>query len=113
MYANGFSHDIFIDSLQNIFGCAPLLQNPDEYNIYFSMTLDDKISIPFLSEGYTIRPLMGSKEIESYKSLYGFAKVKRIHQKELIESDEYNHFVIVSPKGEFVAYCECSICRAE
>ncbi|MFQ5615754.1 MAG: GNAT family N-acetyltransferase [Anaerolineales bacterium] len=36
-----------------------------------------------------------------------------LHQKELLESDEYCHLVVVNSNGEFAAYCECSICRAE
>jgi ribosomal protein S18 acetylase RimI-like enzyme len=113
VYANGFSHKAFADDLRNTFGYALIPPNPDEYNIYFSKKLGDEISIPLLPEGYTIHPLRGDNEIESYQSLYGFAKVNPIHQKELLESDEYSHLVVISPEGEFVAYCECSICRAE
>ena len=40
-------------------------------------------------------------------------KVNPHHQQELIESDEYSHFVAENSTGELVAYCECSVCYAE
>lgn len=60
-----------------------------------------------------MRPLRGMDELEAYHSLYSFAAVNPQHQKELLESDEYEHLVVVDAQGSLAAYCECSICRAE
>ena len=80
------------------------LPNPDEQNIYFAKSLRTEIPNPALPPGYTIRHLRKMDDLESYQSLYGFAKVNPLHQKELHESDEYCHFVVVNPGGEFAAY---------
>jgi ribosomal protein S18 acetylase RimI-like enzyme len=113
IYANGFSRYNFTDSLLQQSGYTALPPNPDEHNVYFARSLQNEILIPSLPPGYSLRALQESDDLESYQSLYGFAKVSPLHQKELIESDEYRHLIIVNPAGEFVAYCECSICRAE
>jgi ribosomal protein S18 acetylase RimI-like enzyme len=52
-------------------------------------------------------------ELEKYNTLYGFATVNLQHRQELLRSDEYSHLIVEDTSGTFVAYCECSICRAE
>jgi ribosomal protein S18 acetylase RimI-like enzyme len=113
VFAIGFSQDVFSDQIQNVFGYVPMPLDPDEHNLYYARALDEMVRIPSLPDGNAVQHLTDASKIEEYQSLYSFAQVNRLHQKELIESDEYSHFVVVDQAGEFVAYCECSICRAE
>jgi ribosomal protein S18 acetylase RimI-like enzyme len=113
VYANGFSQHNFPANLLKQFGYVPLPPNPDEHNVYFAKPLQSEIPLPALPVGYKIHHLQSIYELESYQALYGFSKVNPLHQKELIESDEYFHLVVVNPSREFVAYCECSVCYAE
>jgi ribosomal protein S18 acetylase RimI-like enzyme len=110
VYANGFLH---AGNLLDQFGFAPLPPNPDEHNVYFTRSLKNETLTFTIPSGYTLHRLQETDELESFQSLYGFAKVNPFHQKELLESEEYCHLVVVDPGGELVAYCECSICRAE
>jgi len=87
--------------------------NPDEHNAYFSKSLQNVIPTPSVPIGYEIRKLQGEDDFEAYQALYGFSKVNPLHLKELIESKEYCHLIMINPDGEFVAYCECSVCYAE
>lgn len=84
-----------------------------DYNVYFVRNLEAEVIIPELPMGYTIIHLQSSKELAAYDSLYGFASVDRRHLEEQLVSEEYSHFVIANPEGQFAAYCETSICRAE
>ena len=113
VFANGFHHPVFADQLQTTFSYVSISPNPDEHNVYLSKMLDKEISIPSLPEGYTIQRLQNTDSLKQYQSLYGFAQVNPVHQKELIQSEEYAHLAVENKNGEFVAYCECSICRAE
>jgi len=113
VYVAGLSQYDFSAIFLGKHGYSIIPPNPEEHDIYFSKSLQNKISAPSLPSGYEIRKLQNTDDLEAYQTLYGFAKVNPHHQKELIESDEYSHFVVVNPNGEFVAYCECSICRAE
>jgi ribosomal protein S18 acetylase RimI-like enzyme len=113
VYANGFSQHAFADKPLSRFGFSLLPPNPDEHNVYFARSLQDNIPTPSLPPGYSLRSLRDLGDVEAYQSLYGFAKVNPLHQKELLESNEYRHLVVVNPNNEYVAYCECSICRAE
>jgi len=113
VYASGFSQHNFPANLLKQAGYAPLPPNSDEHNVYFSRLLQGEIPSPALPQDYKIRHLRNIDDLESYQALYGFAKVNPLHLKELIESDEYSHLVVVDPGGEFTAYCECSVCYAE
>ena len=113
VYATGFSQHGSSANLLKQYGYVLLPPNPDEYNVYFAKPLQNEIPIPLLSAGYRIRHLQDLDDLESYQALYGFSKVNPLHQKELIESDEYCHLIVVNPDGKFVAYCECSVCHAE
>ena len=95
------------------FGFTSVAPNPDEYNLYFSKSLKDNLPAPILPLGYTIRPLNDIGEFEKYQSLHGFAQVNPGHLGEQFASDEYRHLIVIHPNGDFAAYCECSICRAE
>ena len=96
---------------QQDFTLFPL--NPDEHNVYFAKSLQNGVPLPSVPAGYEIRKLQGPDDLEAYQALYGFSKVNPLHQKELIESKEYCHLVLVNPNGELVAYCECSVYYAE
>lgn len=113
VYTSGFPQSTITDYLLNHFGFVPTPSNPDEHNVYFARPLQTEIPIPALPPGYMIRQLRETDDLESYQSLVGFAGVNPAHQRELLASDEYCHLVVVNPGGEFMAYCECSICRAE
>jgi ribosomal protein S18 acetylase RimI-like enzyme len=113
VYVTGLSQSHFSANLLGQYGYTILSPNPEEHNVYFVKRLQNEIRAPLLPSGYEIRKLRDIEDSEAYQTLYGFAKVNPLHQKELIESDEYSHFVIVNSGGEFVAYCECSICRSE
>ena len=113
VYVTGFSRYDFSASLMKRHGYTLLSPNPDEYNVYFAKSLQNRISLSTVPPGYKIRKLQRTDNLESYQALYGFSKVNPLHQQELIESDEYSHLVVVNPDGEFVAYCECSVCYAE
>ncbi|MCC6300006.1 MAG: GNAT family N-acetyltransferase [Anaerolineales bacterium] len=113
VYASGFSQHSFSASALNQNGYILLPPNPDEHNVYFSKSLQNEISSPLLPAGHKIRQIQDIGELESYQALYGFSKVNLQHQKELIESDEYFHLVVVNPSGDFAAYCECSVSYLE
>jgi mycothiol synthase len=113
VYVTGFSQYDFSASLLKQNGYTLLPPNPAEHNVYFAKPLQNGISLPPVPSGHKIRKLQGTDGLGSYQALYGFSRVNPIHQKELIESNEYCHLVVVNPEGEFVAYCECSVCYAE
>jgi mycothiol synthase len=113
VYVTGFSRYDFSARLLKQYGYTLLPPNPDGHNIYFAKPLQNRISLPPVPLGYKIRKLQGTDDLESYQALYGFSKVNPLHQIELIESKEYCHLAMVNPEGEFVAYCECSVCYAE
>lgn len=113
VYVTGYSQYDISDNILKKCGYTFLPPNPDEHNVYFGKPLQNGISSPTIPTGYKIRMLQGTDDLEAYQALYGFSKVAPLHQKELIESKEYCHLVMVSPAGEFVAYCECSVCYAE
>lgn len=113
VYVTGLSQYDYSANLLEKAGYVIVPPNPEGQDIYFSKPLQKAIEAPFLPLGYEIRKLQNIDSLEAYQALYGFAKVNPHHQKELIESDEYSHFIIVNSSGEFSAYCECSICRSE
>ncbi len=113
VYANGFSQYASAGDLLKRLGFSPLLPNPDEHSVYFARSLRIEIPTPSVPSGYSIRRLSDVDDLESYRSVYGFATVNPLHQTELLNSDEYRHLVLADGSGEIVAYCECSICRAE
>ena len=113
VYVTGFSQYDFSANILKQCGYTFLPPNPDEHNVYFGKLLQNGISLPTIPTGYLIRKLQGADDLEAYQALYGFSKVSPLHQKELLESKEYCHLVMVNPEGEFVAYCECSVCYAE
>lgn len=113
VYVTGFSQYNFSDNILKQRGYTFLPPNPNEHNVYFGMSLQDGVSPPTIPTGCEIRKLQGTDDLEAYQALYGFSKVNPLHQKELVESKEYRHLVMVNPEGEFVAYCECSVCYAE
>ncbi len=113
VYAAGFSQYDFSATLLKKYGYSIIPPNLDEHDVYFAKPLQNEILVPILPSGYEIRKLQDIDDLEAYQALYGFAKVNPHHQKELIESNEYSHFVVINSGGEFVAYCECSICRSE
>jgi ribosomal protein S18 acetylase RimI-like enzyme len=87
--------------------------NPEEHDVYFSRPLQGLLPVPVLPIEYMLRRLQGTSDLVAYQNLYSFAKVAPEHQKELLTSEEYACLVVVDPKGDFSAYCECSICREE
>lgn len=113
VYVTGFSQYDFSDNILKQCGYRLLLPNPDEYNVYFGKSLQNEITSPTVPVGHKIRKLQGTDDLQAYQTLYGFSKVNLLHQIELMESKEYCHLVMVNPEGEFVAYCECSVCYAE
>lgn len=113
VYAFGFSQHNFPANIMEQHGYAPLAQNPDDQNVYFAKPLKSEIPNPVLPAGYRIRHLQSVDDLESYQALFGFSKVNPLHRRELLESDEYFHLVVVDPINEFAAYCECSACFAE
>jgi ribosomal protein S18 acetylase RimI-like enzyme len=112
-YITGAPHQDFAVNNLNKYGYSIVPPNPIDFDVYFSKSLQDKITLPSLPSGYKIYKLQNVDELQAYQALYGFAQVNPYHQKELIESDEYSHFVVENPTGEFVAYCECSACYDE
>jgi mycothiol synthase len=113
VYASGFSQYGFSDNILKQGGYIFLPPNPNEHNVYYSKSLQNGVSLPAIPTGYEIRKLQGVDDLEAYQALYGFSKVSPLHQKELMESKEYCHLAMVNLEGEFVAYCECSVCYAE
>lgn len=109
----GFSQRGFPEDVIKHLGYDIVHPNPDNHDVYFSKSLLEKIAPSPLPLGYNIRKLRGMNDLVSYNTISGFAKVATRHQKELLESDEYCCLVATNPNDKFVAYCECSICRAE
>lgn len=94
-------------------GFGPVTPDSEQYNVYFARSLHTAVPPSQLPDGYEIRPLQNPQDAAAYQALYGFAAVNPEHFQELLASEEYEHLVVVSPEGAFVAYCEYSICRAE
>jgi len=113
LYVTGAPQQDFSVNNLNKYGYAIVPPNLIDFDVYFSKSLQDKILLTPLPSGYKIRQLQNVDELQGYQALYGFAQVNPHHQKELIESDEYSHFVVENPTREFVAYCECSVCYDE
>jgi ribosomal protein S18 acetylase RimI-like enzyme len=113
VYVTGFSQYDFSENILKQRDYTFLPPNPDEHNVYFGKSLQNGISLPAIPTGYEIRKLQGTYDLEAYQALYGFSKVNPLHQKELMESEEYCHLVMVNLESAFVAYCECSVCYAE
>jgi mycothiol synthase len=113
VYVTGFSQYDFSAGILKQRGYTLFPPNPDEHNVYYAKSLQNGIPLPTVPAGYEIRKLQGTDDLETYQALYGFSKVNPLHQQELIESKEYCHLVMVNLDGEFVAYCECSVCYAE
>jgi ribosomal protein S18 acetylase RimI-like enzyme len=113
LYANAVTLPDCADDAFTLYGFTPTPSDPTDTNVYFTRSLPSETPAVALANDYTIRPLQSLAELEAYQKLYGFAAVNAEHQRELFESDEYTHLVIVGPQGDFLAYCEVSICRAE
>jgi len=112
-YVTGAPQQDFAANILGQYDYSIVPPNPTDYDVYFMKSLHDKFLLPLLPPGYKIRSLQNVDELQAYQALYGFTKVNPHHQKELIESGEYSHFVVENSIGEFVAYCECSVCYDE
>jgi ribosomal protein S18 acetylase RimI-like enzyme len=113
VYVTGLSKYDFSANLFRQYGYTINPPNPEGYDIYFAKPLRNEIPAPLLPSGYEICKLQDMDNLEAYRALSGFAKANPHYQKELIESNEYSHFIVVNSGGEFAAYCECSVCHAE
>ena len=102
VYVTGFSQYDFSARILKQSNYALLPPNPDEHNAYFSKSLQNGIPTPSVPTGYEIRKLQEEDDLEAYQAIYGFSKVNPLHQKELIESKEYCHLMMINPDGEFV-----------
>jgi ribosomal protein S18 acetylase RimI-like enzyme len=105
--------DPVIDKYLARFGFAPVPTDFEQHNIYFICSLGEILPSPVLPAGYVIRPMHGLDELKVYHSLFEFSAVNEQFEQILLASDEYSHFVVVSPSGQLVSYCEFSICRRE
>jgi ribosomal protein S18 acetylase RimI-like enzyme len=110
LYASG---SIFHAETMSRFGFTITPPDPINKDVYCIRSLTDQLPEPALPNGFAIRKLTSVDDLIAYQNMSGFAKVNPDHQKELIASDEYAHWIVVTDNGEFAAYCECSICRAE
>jgi ribosomal protein S18 acetylase RimI-like enzyme len=95
------------------YGYTVQAPNADEHNVYYARSLHTEIQPPVPLQGIVIRKLQGNGEMEAYQDLFGFSGINSHHLHELLESQEYCHWVMEDPRGGFVAYCECSICSME
>jgi mycothiol synthase len=94
-------------------GFKPYQAENQDHNVYFVQNLETKVTAPELPIGYEIMQPQSRDELDAYNSLYNFTSVDHQHLEEQLTSEEYNHFVIINPEGQFAAYCETSICQAE
>jgi mycothiol synthase len=113
LYTRQLAAVIHADHQLEKYGFTLVKPDPQAHNVYFGRSLQNTMPEPVLPFGYTIRPLQSTDEQEAYDGLYDFATVSLEHRREMFNSDEYGHLVVVDPTGVFVAYCEYSICRAE
>lgn len=113
VYVTGLSQYGFSANRLEQYGYRVIPPNLEEHDVYFTKSLQNEIQMPIIPLGYEIRELQNIDDLEAYQAMSGFAKVNPHHLKELIESKEYSHFVVLNSGGEFVSYCECSICYAE
>lgn len=113
VYVSGLSQHDFSANFLGQYGYTIVPPNPEGHNVYFAKPLLNALSAPSLPAGYEIRKLQNVAELEACQAISGFAKVNSRHLKELLDSEEYCHFAVLNPDDEFVAYCECSVCRAE
>lgn len=94
-------------------GFSAVEVNPERRTVFFGRSLDDSLPEPSLPPGYTIRSLKSPDELDQYERLYGFTDVSADFRQVQLSSDEYTQSVVSNPEGEFVAYCEHSVTRAE
>ncbi len=113
VHVNGLSHHDFSTDILKRHGYAVQAPNVAEHNVYYTRSLHTEIQPPVTLQGFVIRKLQGSEEMEAYQGLFGFSSLNPHHLQELLESKEYCHWIMEDPRGGFVAYCECSICSME
>ena len=113
LYTSQLAAPSQVDTQLEAHGFVRDAPDPEAYNVYFERPLITPIPAPQLPVGYVIRPLQSASELEAYGGLYDFTAVSPQHRQEMFSSDEYGHLVVVDPAGQFVAYCEYSICRDE
>jgi mycothiol synthase len=94
-------------------GFLALEADPERHTVFFARALDDDLPEPSLPPGYAIRSLRSPDELDRYARLYGFTDVSADYRRVQLSNDEYVQSVISDPAGEFAAYCEHSISRAE
>ncbi|MBN1681614.1 MAG: GNAT family N-acetyltransferase [Anaerolineae bacterium] len=82
------------------------------YNVYMSMPLTHPVTPAVLPDGFQLQPL-AEEDLECYQAAYGFTAVTIEHQRALLHSPEYQHFIIKAPDGTLAAYVECSFSQDE
>jgi ribosomal protein S18 acetylase RimI-like enzyme len=90
-------------------GFSPVKVDPVNRNVYCCRSLEEAIPPPVLPPGFQIRALREVGDLAAYQSTYSFAAVSRAHLIEQLESQEYEHLVVLNPDGDFAAYCEYSV----
>ena len=113
LYASQLAAPPQVDSQLEAYGFVYDEPDPEAHNVYFERPLTTTLPEPLLPTGYVIRPVQSASELEDYGGLYDFTAVSPQHRQEMFSSNEYGHLVVVDPAGQFVAYCEYSLCRAE
>src|SRR5689334_2976918 len=66
----------------------------DVWNVYLTRPLDAPPPAPPLPAGYSLRPLAGEGELESYEAVFSFAPMSRAHRLALLRDPGYLHLVI-------------------
>ena len=112
VFANGFAEAGMEGALEKA-GYKRVPIEPEVHNVYFTMPLAGPLPEHALPEGFSLRKMQGAGDLEAYQAATGFARVDPDHLRELVASEEYSHLVVPAPGGDFAAYCECSISRAE
>lgn len=85
------------------------------YPVRMGRTLGSDSPHAPLPAGFTLRRLAAKADLARYAALYDqvFSAVSDGHRCELLLDPDYAHFVIAAADGNLVAFCECSISRAE
>lgn len=88
--------------------------------IILTRDLDDEIPHPLLPMGFSIRTMGGLSELKEYVALHKAAfrtdQMTLEMRKAIMDTSDYDKdldLVIVSPKGNLVAFCVCQIFKEE
>jgi ribosomal protein S18 acetylase RimI-like enzyme len=89
-------------------------------SVFLLFVLKQKLEEAVLPEGFRIRPMKGSNELDDYITLhraaFGTENMTRAFRESIMATDTYNpdlDLVMETPEGQLAGFCVCQIGEAE